>query len=234
MPRVAGGLEGRRPSKILSIPARQGGNRGYSGRLGTLWVPPRTPPPRKSSFLRMDWLSWLGRMVWLSSSILSGGVALRDAEEDRQWLSEQALSYAHLHNTSLGVCLGRHCGRKCDRSRHASFDIGEIGGVGFQHPAEPARNYQRRLGDIGATAEGGCELDRLASGDSLSDTAECPGQVCGLALEMDRLLEAVEDPHLVAARDQRVDGVRADEPGAASDEDSHGIRSARAVAPAAV
>ena len=46
-------------------------------------------------------------------------------------------------------------------------------------------------------------------------------QVGGLAVLVHRLLEAVEDAHLMAARDQRVHRVRADEAGAARDQDPH-------------
>jgi hypothetical protein len=57
--RQAGGLEGLQPSKKLfsrcgsgdaqRAPGRRSrSEEGISGRPGTLWVPPRTPPPRNS------------------------------------------------------------------------------------------------------------------------------------------------------------------------------------------
>src|SRR6266508_784387 len=118
----------------------------------------------------------------LGRVILPGAVTLRNSEQDRQWVREHSLARANLHNSALRMCaIRRHRHGKRDRGGCASFDIGELGDVRFQHLAEATMDHERCLGDVRAAAECRAQLDGLAGGDGLCDAAGAPGQAGGLA-----------------------------------------------------
>jgi hypothetical protein len=102
------------------------------------------------------------------------------------------------------------------------------------------RVHAEELAEVGQVVLIGGEVDhRVDTGERRQQVlaarhvaeAELSGgvEVRGLALQVDRLLEAVEDADLVALRHEPVDRVGSDEAGAARDEDFHvGFRVASA------